>query len=178
MARLLRSKASRKPAQPPPIEAHTSDEQDEVPGIDLARYGRLLVEALSAEGVHGPGEVNLLLVDREAISQLKRIHMGGAGETDVLSFPLDGADPLMGADEERVVGDLVICPGVALEQAAEHAGDLGSELALLVVHGALHLCGHDHAEPDERDAMWARERELLASLWGPLRRDPWAEPQS
>ncbi len=147
-------------------------------GLDLDRYARLVVDALAAEGVAGPGEVNLLFVDRDAITQLKRLHMGGTGATDVLSFPLDGADPLMGHDEQRMVGDLVICPGVARDQAAEHAGDLESELALLAVHGVLHLCGHDHAETDERDRMWTRERELLASLWGALPRDPWAEPQS
>ncbi len=72
-----------------------------------------------------------------------------------------------------MVGDVVVCPAVARDQAAEHAGDTDAELALLVVHGALHLCGHDHADDEDRDRMWERERELLDELWGPLSRDPW-----
>ena len=177
MARLLRRRAGNRPIPATPIEVHASDDQNEVPGIDVARYVRLASDALLAQQVHGPGEANLLLVDRDAIAQLKRLHMGGTGATDVLSFPLDGAEPLAPGDEQRMVGDIVICPGVARDQAATHAGDLDGELALLVVHGVLHLCGHDHAEPDERDVMWARERELLDSLWGPLPRDPWAAEQ-
>jgi probable rRNA maturation factor len=173
MARLLRRRAGNRPTPATPIQVHTSDDQGEVRDLDVDRYARLVADALAAQGVHGPGEANLLFVDRDAIAQLKRVHMGGTGATDVLSFPLDGAEPLAPGDEQRMVGDLVICPGVARDQAADHAGDLDAELALLVVHGVLHLCGHDHAEPDERDAMWGRERELLDELWGPLPRDPW-----
>ena len=60
-----------------------------------------------------------------------------------------------------LLGDVVICPAVAQRQAPEHAGNLDDELALLLVHGILHVMGRDHAEADEAEAMRARERELL-----------------
>jgi probable rRNA maturation factor len=56
---------------------------------------------------------------------------------------------------------VVVCPAVAERQAPEHAGSYDDELALLVVHGVLHVLGHDHAEPGETAAMHARERDLL-----------------
>jgi probable rRNA maturation factor len=153
------------------VEVDAADRQDEV-AVDVGRYVRLLADALAAEGVAGPGEATLTFVDRDAIVELNETHMGSTGATDVLSFPIDGATALP-AGEHRMVGDIVICPGVARDQAAEHTGDADGELALLIVHGALHLCGHDHVEDDDRDRMWARERELLDDLWGPLPRDPW-----
>jgi probable rRNA maturation factor len=61
-----------------------------------------------------------------------------------------------------VLGDVLVCPAVAARQAPEHAQSLEDELALLVVHGVLHLLDYDHAEPDEAARMQQRERELLA----------------
>ena len=71
----------------------------------------------------------------------------------------------------------MICPEVAEANAAEHAGSYPDELALLTVHGVLHLLGMDHADDDERNAMQARERDVLARHHGPLRRDPWLGSQ-
>jgi probable rRNA maturation factor len=72
-----------------------------------------------------------------------------------------------------MVGDVVICPVVAWGGAADHAGSDDDEIALLVVHGALHLLGHDHALDEERSHMQARERALLAAHHGDLAGDPW-----
>jgi probable rRNA maturation factor len=72
-----------------------------------------------------------------------------------------------------MLGDIVICPEVASANAAGHTGTYDDEIALLLVHGLLHLLGMDHAEPTERAAMQARERELLERYHGPLARDPW-----
>jgi probable rRNA maturation factor len=152
------------------VEVAVADEQHDV-AVDAERYGRLLADALAAEGVDA-GEATLTFVDRDAMAELNEAHMGKDGPTDVLSFPIDGADRLR-VDEHRMVGDVVVCAAVARDQAPDHAGDLDGELALLIVHGALHLCGHDHAEADERDRMWRRERELLDTLWGPMARDAW-----
>ncbi|MDH3303048.1 MAG: rRNA maturation RNase YbeY, partial [Acidimicrobiia bacterium] len=100
---------------------------------------------------------------------LNRAHMGHDGPTDVLSFPLDGGDDLAPnghskADDDAqidtppmLLGDIVICPQVAMTQAAEHCGDADTELTLLVVHGVLHILGHDHAEPEEEAVMIERE---------------------
>jgi len=90
-------------------------------------------------------------------------HMGTQGPTDVLSFPLDDDEPGQ-RDVPVLLGDVVVCPAVARDQAPEHAGSLDDELALLVVHGVLHVLGHDHAEPDETAVMRARELELLESF--------------
>jgi probable rRNA maturation factor len=153
------------------VEVDVADRQQEV-AVDVGRYERLLADVLAAVGVAGPGEATLTFVDRDTIGELNRTHMGATGATDVLSFPIDGSADLP-AEEHRMVGDVVVCPGVARDQASHHAGDTDAELALLVVHGALHLCGHDHADDEDRDRMWARERTLLDDLWGPLPRDPW-----
>jgi probable rRNA maturation factor len=140
--------------------------------VDLDPLADLLGAVLAAEGVPPSAEASLQLVGADTIAALNAEHLGGTGPTDVLSFPLDGTD---GPDDgdEWLVGDVVVCAAVAADQAPAHAGTLQDELALLVVHGGLHLCGWDHAEPADRDAMWVRERELLSALARPPARDPW-----
>ncbi len=111
------------------------------------------------------GELTLTFVDRDEIAVLNEEHLGKSGPTDVLSFPLDAGDRTVPADDSVPVllGDVVICPDVARDQAPTHAGTLDDELALLVVHGVLHVLGHDHAEPDESAAMRSKELELLVA---------------
>ncbi len=148
--------------------------------VDADRLAGLLAAALEAEGVSGPSQVGLSLVDPSEMAQLNAEHLDGTGPTDVLSFPLEPfADPdwPAGPDEPpRLIGDVVVCPEVAEAQAAGHAGSAADELALLVVHAGLHLAGHDHAEPAELAAMVSRERAILGRCWGPLASDPWATP--
>jgi probable rRNA maturation factor len=135
-----------------------TDERE--PPIDLDRWQTLAIEVLWAEGATG----ELTLVDRAEIAELNAAHMAKDGPTDVLSFPLDD-EPL--ADVPIMLGDVVISPAVAADQFASHAGTLDDELALLVVHGILHVLGHDHAAPEEDAAMRARELEhLSARHWG------------
>lgn len=124
---------------------------DRSEAVDVGAWADLAEAALRAENVTA-GELNLVFVDPGEMARLNAEHMGEEGPTDVLSFPLDGADPHpVGA---RMVGDVVVCPACA-------AGP--DELALLVVHGVLHLLGYDHADPADAARMQARERELLAS---------------
>ncbi|MBS1837034.1 MAG: rRNA maturation RNase YbeY [Actinobacteria bacterium] len=167
----------------PPVVA-TRDDRDPsdraaLP-VDLVDLGALLADVLAAEGASGDAEASLQLVSPERMSELNVQHLGGTGPTDVLSFPLDGIGDADHDDRSDplgiIVGDVVICPEVAASQASEHAGDLPSELALLVVHGGLHLCGWDHADADERAAMWARERHLLESVGRAPLCDPWGSP--
>ena len=106
------------------------------------------------------GELTLTFVDRDEIAALNREHLGEDGPTDVLSFPLDDDDDA-GRRRAGAARRRRRVPGVAAEQAPSHAGTLDDELALLVVHGVLHVLGHDHAEPDEARLMRARELELL-----------------
>jgi probable rRNA maturation factor len=158
--------------------------------IDGRRWVSLAEQVLEAEGVRGDVELSVLFVDESAMASLNERFMGSTGATDVLAFPIDGelVEPGRWPDggtegPERAVtdtaelplllGDVVICPAVAARQAPEHAGELDDELALLLVHGVLHLLGHDHADDGQRAAMQARERDLLARFHVPLTRDPW-----
>jgi len=158
------------------VQVTLTDDCDEE--VDGPRWAALLAVVLAAEGVAAGAEAGLTFVSPSAMAELNQAHMGGAGPTDVLAFPIDGRDA-EGAGATAppgVVGDVVICPVVAWAGAADHAGSDDDELALLVVHGALHLLGHDHAEDGERTVMQGRERELLAAHHGDLAGDPWADP--
>jgi probable rRNA maturation factor len=169
-------------------EVFVADEQHDV-DVDVTRWMHLAAAVLHAEGVRGQVEMSLLFVDETEIAGLNNEFMGADGPTDVLSFPIDGAeardDAAPDVDAQRLgpgrseadrddipvlLGDVVVCPAVAKEQAPTHGGTLDDELALLVVHGVLHLLGHDHDGDEQRDAMWARQRELLvAHHWhGPV----------
>jgi probable rRNA maturation factor len=136
--------------------------------IDVDRWEGLAERVLVAEGVEG--ELTLTFIDEADMAELNAEHMGKSGATDVLSFPLDDDDH-DGPDEPSrgvptLLGDIVISPTVAAAQFAEHAGTFDDEIALLVVHGILHILGHDHAETDEAEVMRARELEhLTASHW-------------
>ena len=126
------------------------DDQDDEP-VELERWTDLARRVLADEGARG--ELNLLFVDAAAMAALNTDHMGEEGPTDVLSFPIDGAD----AGPDGLLGDVVVCPAVARRNAPDHAGTYEDELALLVVHGVLHVLGHDHAEDGEAAVMRARE---------------------
>jgi len=138
------------------------NQADEV--VQLDRWAALAAAALDTEGVTAPAECNLLFVDADTIAALKAEHLGGDGPTDVLAFPIDDAGPV-DTDMPRLVGDIVICPSVARRNREGRA--LDDELALLVVHGVLHLLGHDHAEPDETHRMKEREQVLLGTFHRP-----------
>lgn len=140
----------------PRVTVVVSDEQHEVP-VDADRWAALAVAALESEGC--VGELTLTFVDPDEMTALNEEHMGQDGPTDVLSFPLDpfGAD----GPGPSLIGDVVICPAVAASSAPRHAGTLEDELALLTVHGVLHVVGHDHAAPEETHRMRTRELQLL-----------------
>lgn len=142
---------------PVDISVIVTDDQSDVQ-IDANRWAALAAEALRAEG--RAGELTLTFVDRAEITTLNREHMGESGPTDVLSFPLDD-DPDAVPVGPVLLGDVVVCPAVAADAAAGHAGTLDDELALLTVHGVLHIVGHDHADDDERTLMRARELAIL-----------------
>lgn len=142
-----------------PVQVVVSDEQHEV-RVDADRWAALAAAALAAEGC--VGELTLTFVERDEMAELNAEHLGVSGPTDVLSFPLEPFGAEMPGPS--LIGDIVICPAVAAEAAATHAGTLDDELALLIVHGVLHVVGHDHAEPVETAAMRARELELLVDL--------------
>ena len=141
------------------------DEQ-QVVTIDLSRWVVLAERVLASEGI-ARGELTLAFVDESDMAELNEEHMGETYATDVLSFPLD-ADAATAVGEMRdgdeapvLLGDVVVCPSVAAANAPEHAGTVDDELALLVVHGVLHVLGHDHVDHHDTTRMHARERALL-----------------
>ncbi len=165
------------------VEVFAADEQSARP-VDTLRWVRLAEAVLAEEGVRGEAELSMLFVDETAISDLNLRFLGKQGPTDVLAFPIDdepaeggrspdsgGTGPGFGSESDdeapMLLGDVVICPSVAHRNAPEHAGTYDEELALLVVHGVLHLLGMDHMDEDEAEAMEARERELLAKFHAP-----------
>jgi probable rRNA maturation factor len=117
--------------------------------VDEAALADLAVMCLSGEGL-ADAELSLSFVDEDEIEQLHITYMHDEGPTDVLSFALDEDD--RDEDGVRLLGDVVIAPAVA---ARNNPGDPAAELRLLVVHGILHLLGHDHEDEDERREMWA-----------------------
>ncbi|MDE0665880.1 MAG: rRNA maturation RNase YbeY [Acidimicrobiaceae bacterium] len=137
-------------------------------GLRTERWAGLAAAVLRDEGV-GRGELGLRFVDPGAMSELNSSHMGSAGPTDVLAFPIDGTgDSVHPPEQIPLLGDVVVCPAYAAEQAPEHAGgghdgSLGDELALLVVHGVLHVLGYDHQSDADAETMQARERQLLTA---------------
>jgi probable rRNA maturation factor len=135
------------------------DDQTTEP-VEVGRWADLATAVLAAEGE--AGELNLLFVDEAAMAVLNEQHMGHPGPTDVLSFPIDGPD----AGPEGLLGDVVVCPAVARRNAPTHAGTYENELALLVVHGVLHVLGHDHAEAEAAATMRAAEAAHLERFRG------------
>ncbi len=169
------------------IDVFAADEQSDQP-VDLERWVALARGVLAAEGVRPPAEVSLLFVDTETIAELNERFLEREGPTDVLAFPIDeepagggrapdtgGPGPGGPGESEpppQLVGDVVICPAVAAANAIVHvgsypghAGHYADEIALLVVHGLLHLRGWDHEEDADAEAMEARERHLLGQLY-------------
>jgi len=161
------------------IDVFAADEQQAHP-MDVARWAELARHVLTARGIKGETEVSLLFVDEEAIAALNSQFLGKTGPTDVLSFPIEdeplpsGRSPDLGGSgpgtspEEgalTLLGDVVICPAVAARNAVEHEVSLDDEIALLVVHGLLHLLGMDHEVDAEAERMEALEQELLTRFY-------------
>jgi probable rRNA maturation factor len=165
------------------VDVFCADEQRDRP-VEIDRWSRLARSVLTERGVKGDAEVSLLFVDEPSIAALNERFMGKTGPTDVLAFPVEdeplptGRSPDMGgtgpgADVEdeplMLLGDVVVCPSVAARNAVDHGSTYEDEMALLVVHGLLHLLGMDHQVDAEAERMEALERSLLARFHQGLR---------
>ncbi len=137
-----------------------SDEQDDQP-VDTDRWARLASRVLEHEGVPDHAELSVAFVGDQTMCDLNRRFAGQDEPTDVLAFAMADEPPDLPPDVEVLVGDLVICPAVAARNARARAHTYEDELALLVVHGLLHLLGMDHARAEEARDMQRRERQLL-----------------
>jgi probable rRNA maturation factor len=134
--------------------------------VDEAAILRLAAFALDAMHVHADAELAIVLVDEGAMEQLHVQWMDEPGPTDVLSFPMDELRP--GTEDAEtppgLLGDVVLCPQVAEEQAKTAGHSTLEELLLLTTHGILHLLGFDHAEPDEEKEMFGIQRDILVGF--------------
>jgi probable rRNA maturation factor len=127
---------------------------------------RIAQTVLKDEGVAAPYEVCLVFTDSETVQQLNRDYRGVNEPTDVLAFymlPQKGNDSSFPLPPDGItrLGEIVICCPQAVLQAIEEGHSTEKELALLIIHGILHLLGYDHEGPDEDSKMRGRERELL-----------------
>ena len=157
------------------VDVYAADEQDAHP-VDLARWTELARAVLLDRKVKGDVEVSLLFVDEPAIAALNEEFLAREGPTDVLAFPIEDEPALSGRSPDSggsgpgtepgdepltLLGDVVICPSVAAANAVAHGVTRDDELALLVVHGLLHLLGMDHEADSDAERMEALERRLL-----------------
>lgn len=143
----------------------TDEQDDPLPRgsfVDLARV------AMEAEGLPESTELAITLVDETQMAQLNAEYMGKTGPTDVLSFPIEDWE----ADGEHgdaggpplLIGDVVVCPSVVHANSSRAGVAFEDEMALMVVHGILHLLGRDHMTDAEAELMEQREREILAMV--------------
>lgn len=128
--------------------------------VDLARY------VFDAMFLHPATELSITFVDEKAMSELHEEWMDLEGPTDVMSFPMDelreGREGELGP--EGLLGDIVICPTVAAQQARIAGHSSEEEMLLLLTHGILHLLGYDHVEPGEERVMFTLQRKLLLTF--------------
>lgn len=127
--------------------------------IELARF------ALEKLRIHPQADLSILLVDEETMALYHERFMDLPGPTDVMSFPMDelrapddDEDPPLG-----LLGDIVLCPQVTERQAAENGREPSKEAEYLLIHGLLHLLGHDHAEPEEKAVMFGLNDRIIAA---------------
>ena len=149
------------------VSVFAADEQSDHP-VDTIRWVALAEQVLRAEGVRGSAELSVLFVDEAAMADLTKRFMGKDGATDVLAFPIDeepvpgGRSPDSGGQgPNRLDEEPREVPSLLGDNATEHDATYEDELALLLVHGILHLMGMDHVDDEEAATMERRERELL-----------------
>jgi probable rRNA maturation factor len=134
--------------------------------VDEAAIQRLAVFALDHLHVHPDAELAILFVDEAAMEQLHVQWMDEPGPTDVLSFPMDELRP--GSEDAPtpagLLGDIVVCPQVAIAQAESAGHSPLEEMLLLTCHGILHLLGFDHADADEEREMFGIQRDVLVGF--------------
>ncbi|OQX65486.1 MAG: rRNA maturation RNase YbeY [Anaerolinea sp. 4484_236] len=129
--------------------------------LDNALLERAARAALRHQSAPQDAALSVLLTDDAQIQSLNRDYRGFDKPTDVLSFDVHERDPETGC---LYLGEIIISIPYAAKQAKKNGHPLESETQLLIVHGVLHLLGHDHAENEEKVKMWKAQAEILAKL--------------
>ena len=135
--------------------------------VDTARVLKLAGFVRGELKLHELVELGVTFIDEGPMADLHIKWMDEPGPTDVLSFPMDELRP--GSDmsnpSEGILGDIVVCPQVAIKQAIVANHETMNEILMLVTHGMLHLVGFDHAKPEEEAEMFSLQRKLLADFY-------------
>jgi len=133
------------------------------PALTMNLTSDVLDRAAQAALVHQStdGDLTIVLTNDAQLRELNRDYLGIDAPTDVLSFPASETDP---ETARRYLGDILISVPRAADQAEKAGHELGAEVQLLVVHGTLHLLGHDHAEEEEKARMWKAQAEVLERI--------------
>ncbi|WP_409328999.1 rRNA maturation RNase YbeY [Trujillonella humicola] len=142
--------------------------------VDEAELAGICRFVLTEMGVNPMAELSVLCVDPEYMATLHERWMGEKGPTDVLAFSMDELDTSRPDDPEpgpALLGDVVLCPSVAVRQARAAGHTMDDELVLLATHGVLHILGYDHMEPEEEKEMFALQTKLL-DAWRSAPRQP------
>lgn len=151
----------------------------------LAGLGRFVLDALRIDAL---ADVSVLLVDSDTMAALHQQWMDLPGPTDVMAFPMDASDGPAerhdpsappGTDEglgDAMLGDVVLCPAVAADQAASAGHSTESELHLLCAHGILHLLGYDHDDADAEREMFELQAKVLEEWTRSTKRPPIRAP--
>jgi probable rRNA maturation factor len=134
---------------------------DLIPDVSTELVEHTAHEALKHQSAPAGADLTIVLTDNAQLQDLNREWMGVDAPTDVLSFPSDEIDPESG---NRYLGDILISVQRAAEQAKAAGHAVEAEVQLLVVHGVLHLLGHDHADDEEKAKMWQAQGEILSLL--------------
>jgi probable rRNA maturation factor len=143
------------------MEVWITNLQKKVP-IETGFLRDVIVQALRLQGYRDPPDVSVALVDDAYIRVLNREYRGVDQPTDVLAFPMDAQE----AGAERSLGDIVISVERARDQARQFKHPLRREIALLAVHGLLHLLGYEDETEAGASLMWSRQKELLEKILG------------
>jgi len=161
------------------LDIFAADEQTDHP-VAVERWSSLARSVLEAEGIGSDTEVSLLFVDEATIASLNERFLDDHSPTDVLAFPIEDEADRSGRSPDEggtgpgsiesgtrllLLGDVVICPAVAARNAVDHGVTFDDEIALLLVHGLLHLLGMDHQADAEAERMEQREQQLLARYY-------------
>lgn len=148
------------------MNVFVADEQSEP--VDVAALRDLSVSVLEAEACPADSEVSLILVGDDEMAGYNLKFMERSGPTDVISLPIEELAPgrppsTMPQGPPPMLGDVIIAPGYVRRKASDLGVAFEDEVALMVVHGLLHLLGYDHADEAGAEKMEARERDLLAA---------------
>jgi len=129
--------------------------------IDSRQIEETALTALEYQSIPDSSELAIVITNDEYLHKLNHQYREVDAPTDVLSFPTDFVDP---ETDFPYLGDIIISYPRAVNQAINGGHDVMAELQLLVVHGILHILGHDHVEPSEKATMWAAQRDILQKL--------------